>query len=222
MCDDGKATACINGNGKRIRSWVLFAAGLAVTVLAGRWAQGLYSQSEFVHFCVNFPTVPGAETLTRDELGGPWARIPDDKWEGYPPGGLLAWGREGAIVVDLGRQGFVKRLIQPNDVTLSTHWLRNVGTRPYRIRLELDMCGMPLEWETFERHWDDQAKESSRDIHPRARFNMDWHITIPPELRDAELICDGGLRVIDAHADELLTFLPIRIIDSGKGPNGDR
>ncbi len=43
---------------------------------------------------------------------------------------------------------------------------------------------------------------------------MDWFFTIPPEQREQEMICDGELRVIDADSDELLTDLPVQIVNS--------
>jgi hypothetical protein len=196
---------------------ILFLAATAITILAGRWAEGLFTVSEFVHFSVNFPTVQGKETAARERIGGPWAMIPESEWRGYPAGGILAWGREGEIRVDMGKQAWIKRLVQPRDLTLSTHWLRNVGTRPYRIQLEIDMCGLPLAWETFERHWNPQTHSALRMLEPGQLFNMDWHLTIPPERFHQPLICAGSLRVRDAENQELLTLLPITIVNSRPG-----
>ncbi len=199
---------------KRARPLLIFSIACLLTVLAGRWAQGLFIVSEFVHFSINFPTAPGHDTRTREQIGGPWAMLDDDEWEGVPAGGLIVWGREGEIVVDLGQQGVIKRTVQSHDVTLSTHWLRNVGTKPYAIGLAVDMCGLPVEWETFEVSWDEHKKVSTRVIDPGAFFNMDWHVTVPADQRDAKTICNGGVKVTDADTGELLTFFPISLINS--------
>jgi hypothetical protein len=43
---------------------------------------------------------------------------------------------------------------------------------------------------------------------------MDWFITIPRTQRSQARICDGILRVYDADTDNLLTELPIHIVNS--------
>ena len=101
------------------------------------------------------------------------------------------------------------------DSSISSHWLRNVGTQPYRIRLEMDMCDLEMEWLTFERAWDQAAQSSTRHIEPGDTFNMDWFFTIPDGQRSQAVICDGELRVLDAETGDLLTDLPVRIVNSG-------
>jgi hypothetical protein len=197
------------------QNWFLGIAGLLFAIVFGRWAQSLFSQAELVHFSVNFPSDGRAETMSCCDLGGPWARDRDPDWSDYPAGGLLAYGEEGALVVDVGKQGVLKRILQPDFLSISTHWLRNVGTQPYQIRLEMDMCGLDLEWVTFERDWDPLAKTSTRMIDPGDTFNMDWYFKIPPELRQQAIVCEGQLRVSDAQTETLLTALPIKILNSG-------
>lgn len=195
-------------------TWVLALGGALSAVLFGRWAQSLFTVSELVHFSVNFPSDGRAETMSCCDLGGPWARDRDPDWNAYAAGGVLTWGEEGGIVVDVGRQGLLKRTLQPNLLSLSTHWLRNVGTQPYHIRLDMDLCGMDLEWETFERDWDPATQTSTRAIEPGDTFNMDWYFRVSPEDRDRSVVCAGQLRVYDADTQSLLTELPIQIINS--------
>jgi len=201
------------------KSWILFIASCLATVLAGWWAMRLVQTSECVHFNVNFPTQGNEKVLSREELGGPWTRLPAEKWTGYPPGGHLVWGREGEVRVDIGRQGFLKRILQPWDVTIGTHWLRNVGVAPRKIGLELDMCGMPVAWDTFEREWDKNRHASTREIPPGKTFNMDWHFRIPVERRNRNQVCQGGLKIFDAGTDRLLAFLPITLLNSRVQPS---
>ncbi len=186
----------------------------ALTVIAGRWALGLAKISELVHFSVNFPTEPGIEVMSLQELGGPWTRMPEAEWPGYPKGGLIAWGMENEIVFDIGKQGLIKRLVQHDYISISSHWTRNVGVKPYTIKLELDMCGLDLEWDTFEKYWDQKTQSSTRQIMPKQLFNMDWRIRIPEQMLDKKKICQGELRVLDAQTQQLLTALPIVIINS--------
>ena len=152
--------------------------------------------------------------MSRDKLGGPWSRIAEEQWSCCPVGGVLTWGTEGKVVVDVGNQGWLKQTLQPDFVSISTHWIRNVGQQPYQIRLDMDLCGMDLEWETFEANWDQATKTSTRFIQPGEVFNMDWYFHIPVEYRDRSTICEGKLAIFDAQSQDLLTELPINIINS--------
>jgi len=199
---------------RRTTNWALALLGLAFAVGFGLWAQSLFVKSELVHFSVNFPSDGRAETMSCCDLGGPWARDRDPDWNDYAAGGVLAYGEEGAIVIDVGQQGLLKRTLQPNYLSISTHWLRNVGTQPYQIKLAMDMCDWDLQWVTFERDWDVEAKVSTRFIDPGDSYNMDWFFTIPAEQRAQATICEGQLDVYDAETDDLLTALPIKIVNS--------
>ena len=199
---------------KRTTKWALALLGLAFALAFGLWARSLFGMSELVHFSVNFPSDGRAETMSCCDLGGPWARDRDPEWNDYAAGGVLAYGEEGAIVIDVGQQGLIKRTLQPNYLSISTHWLRNVGTQPYQIKLSMDMCGWDLQWVTFERDWDPETRVSTRFIDPGASYNMDWFFTIPRDQRDQATVCEGQLDVYDATTDDLLTHLPIKIVNS--------
>jgi hypothetical protein len=199
---------------KRVGTYSLALLGFAFALGFGKWAQSLFTKSELMHFSVNFPSEGRAEAMSCCNVGGPWARDYGDDWSDYPEGGLLAYGEEGALVVDMGQQGFLKRTLQPNYISISSHWLRNVGTKPYRIRLEMDMCDLEMEWLTFEADWDQATQSSTRYIPTGDTFNMDWFFRIPSEQRNQSVICDGELRVIDADTSTLLTDLPVRIVNS--------
>lgn len=201
-------------NPTRKKLWITVVLAFSVAVFAGRWGKGLFTESEYVHFSINFPTQPGFEALPRSSLQSPWARIPDDQWNGYPSGGLIVWGQEGSITVDIGRQGWIKDLLQPWNILLSTHWLRNIGTNSRRIRIDFDPCGMPTTWLTFERNFDNSTNETTRLIEPGATFNMDWSITVPETRRNQRIICDTEIRIYDADSDDLLTVFPISIRNS--------
>ncbi len=199
---------------KRIGLWSLALVGFLFAIGFGKWAQSLFTKSELMHFSVNFPSEGRAETMSCCNVGGPWAREHDAEWNDYPEGGLLAYGEEGALVVDVGQQGLIKRTLQPNFISISSHWLRNVGTQPYRIRIEMDMCDLETEWLTFEAAWDQATQSSTRYIEPGDTFNMDWFFRIPPKERNQSVVCDGELRIIDADSQTLLTDLPVKIVNS--------
>jgi len=199
---------------KRFGTYSLALLGFVFAIGFGKWAQSLFTKSELMHFSVNFPSEGRAEAMSCCDVGGPWARSYGDDWNDYPEGGLLAYGEEGALVVDVGQQGLLKRTLQPNFISISSHWLRNVGTQPYRIRLEMDMCDLEMEWLTFERDWDQATQTSTRYIEAGDTYNMDWFFRISPAQRSQSLICDGELRIIDADSDTVLTDLPVKIVNS--------
>lgn len=199
---------------KRLGIYSLALVGFLFAIGFGKWAQSLFTKSELMHFSVNFPSKGRAQTMSCCDVGGPWARTYGDDWNDYPEGGLLAYGEEGALVVDVGQQGLLKQTLQPNLISISSHWLRNVGTQPYRIRLEMEMCELEMNWLTFERDWDQAAQTSTRYIEPGDTYNMDWFFKIPPGQRNQSMICDGELRVIDADSDMILTNLPVQIVNS--------
>ena len=199
---------------KRIGLWSLALLGFGFAIGFGLWSQSLFTKSELMHFSVNFPSEGRAETMSCCNVGGPWAREHGDDWNDYPAGGLLAYGDEGALVVDVGQQGLIKRTLQPGLISISSHWLRNVGTQPYRIRLEMDMCELDMEWLTFEANWDQETQASTRLIEPGDTFSMDWFFHIPAEQRNQEIVCAGELRIIDADTGNLLTDLPVKIVNS--------
>lgn len=199
----------------RLWTWVLAVAGFAFAIAFGKWAQSLFTQSEVIHFSVNYPSAgSSAQRMSCCNLGGPWVRDRDADWNEYASGGVLTWGEEGEIAFDVGKQGWIKQLLQPNYITISSHWMRNVGTQPYIIRLDMDMCGMDTAWKTHERDWDPVTKTSTRAIEPGDGYNMDWYFRVPSELRANPVVCDGLLTVYDAETDERLTELPIRILNS--------
>jgi len=203
-----------------VKSYTAFFLGLFGFLFAGfigLWSKSLFTQSESIHFSVNFPAGLGvkvSETMPCCDLGGPWANIPSQEWSGYPSGGVLVWGREGCVLLDVGREGFLKRTFQPRMINLSTHWLRNVGTQPYQIRLQMDLCGIEAEWQTHESAWDLATKTTTREIEPGEVFNMDWNFNIPPEMWDQKVICEGQLTVFDAQSGKALTELPVTLINS--------
>ena len=209
----------------RRKPLIVFVVSCLITILAGWWVMRLLMSAEYVHFNANFPVNGKEQTLSLDQVGGPWTMLEEGEWKGYAPGGLMVWGREGEVKVDVGGQGILKRIVQPWDVTIATYWIRNVGLKPRKVRLDLDMCGMPVKWVTFEREWDPAGHRTTREIKPAKTYCMDWHIRVPEERRNQKQICRGGLKIFDADTGSQLTYLPITIensrVDNQPGRGGD-
>lgn len=196
---------------------LLGAAGLLFAGFIGLWSKSLFTISESVHISVNFPTskdTAAGEKLDCCDLGSPWERAFGAKWNDYPAGGMLTWGTEGQVLIDVGQEGWLKRTLQPRFFNLSSHWIRNVGVKPYKIRLEMTLCDFELEWETPEAEWDQATQSSTRYIDPGKTFNMDWYFNIPPEAMQQAIVCQGQLEVFDAETGDSLSILPIAILNS--------
>ena len=192
-------------------------AGVLFASAIGLWSKSLFTISESVHFSVNFPAgenVPAGEKMSCCDLGTPWERAFGSEWKDYPPGGVLVWGTEGQLLIDIGQEGWLKRTLQPNFINLSSHWIRNVGMKPYKIRLDMDLCDFDLEWETFEANWDQVTQSSTRYIQPGKGFNMDWYFKVPPEAMQQNVVCRGKLEVFDADTGKSLSILPITMLNS--------
>ena len=94
------------------------------------------------------------------------------------------------VVIDTGQQGFLKRALQPNYLSISSHWLRNGGTRPYRIRLDMEMCGWDLKWVTSFANYTAFGKVYQHNANGGGRQKMN-------EIMGEALDCDTA-RVYDA------------------------
>ena len=181
---------------KVVDRWLLFTGGLAIAASIGLWSKSLFTISESIHFSVNFPAgenIRSGETMNCCDLGSPWERAFGSEWNNYPAGGVLVWGTEGQVLVDVGQEGWLKKFTQPHFLNLSSHWVRNVGVKPYKVHMQMDLCNFEMEWETPEADWNQKTHTTTRYIEPGKTFNMDWYIHIPPENFDQHIICTGKL-----------------------------
>ena len=195
----------------------LLIGGFLFAAFIGLWSKSLFTISESVHFSVNFPAgehIAAGEKMDCCDLGSPWERAFGSEWNDYPAGGVLVWGTEGQVLIDVGQEGWLKRTLQPRFFNLSSHWVRNVGVKPYKIRMAMDLCDFELEWETPEANWDQASLTTTRYIQPGKTFNMDWYFHIPPEAMGQKVVCEGELEIFDAETDDSLSVLPITILNT--------
>ncbi len=175
---------------KKCQPILTFIAALFLALLFGHYRQTL-SQAESVHFSLNFP----AKTVKE-------------------AGGLGPRGHEGIVFVNLTRVGIFKRLIQPDVVNISSHWIKNVSKRPIRIKIRLVNCDFPVYVSTPEKSWNDSAKTFERKINPGEMISMDWNIVLPSEVLQKRVILNSAVEVIDAEAGQQISYLPIKIINT--------
>jgi len=186
----------------KVQRWhrvVLFCLAMTAAFALGGW-RGTMSDAESVHFAVNYPA-------TGEDMGGPGAM-----------------GATGSVVVNVGNTGFIKAALQPNVVNLSSHWVKNVGDEPRRIRVAAEGFEYPIRWDSLDRDWDEETHSVSRPLDPDEAITVDWYVTLPrPFPAETYTLDKGQFTVYDADTGERLTALPIAIVNSdfGAAKGGD-
>lgn len=166
-----------------------FAFTLAVVAALGLGAcRATMTDGEAVHYSLNFPA------------------------RGYAAGGIGVSSKEGHLIVNLANTGLIKRILQPNVVNLSSHWVKNVGDRPRRVRFEAEGMPYPLKWASLERSWDERTRSIGRVLAPGDTVTVDWYVTLPDPLPPGDVLVDSRIVVYDADSGERLTALPIRFV----------
>jgi hypothetical protein len=177
---------------RRTQAILWFIITVAIVFGVGFYRDAI-GDGESVHFSVNYPA------------------------KGPAAGGVGAMGEEGYIVVNVAHTGLLKKVVQPNVVNLSTHWLKNVGDEPRKIRLELEGVPYPVRWESTERTWNEEDHSIGRELPPQSNATVDWFITLPKPLPPGDTIVDGAIVVYDAETDEKLTTFPVFVVRNEAG-----
>jgi hypothetical protein len=169
------------------KNLLLFVCAMAVAFGLGAYRNTM-GDAESVHYSLNFPA------------------------RGFAAGGEGAMGKSGHVIVNLGNTGLIKRLLQPNEVNLSSHWVKNIGSASRRIRLEAEGVQYPLKWSSIDKSFDEATRTIERPLQPGEAVTVDWELTLPRPLPEG-LIVDSRIVVYDADTGDRLTAMPIRIVN---------
>ncbi|MBP1929487.1 hypothetical protein J2741_002034 [Methanolinea mesophila] len=156
-----------------------------------------FGKSEMVHFKVAVPGgVISKSTIVRGG-GAPIEMAP--------------------IMIDLQQRGNLKKVLNPDIEGISTHTITNVGKTPVRIRVELVNISIPVRWEmSANLPYDPDTRTFLEPLPPGesvGNLGIDWFFQIPGDRLYNEVVCEGGLLFSDADSGEMLTFLPITIVN---------
>jgi len=208
FADDNARLSWISGNtggkgGQMNRMAVIGAVAIfLITLGAGVYAQG-YGQAEMFHFRVAVPAGTIVNSTTIRGAGAPVAMAP--------------------IIIDLQQRGLPRYVVRPDLEAISTHTITNVGKKPVRIRMELTNLDFPVEWDINANHpYDPASRTFTEPLLPGQsikNLGADWFFYIPAERLHDPVVYNGGLKLTDADTGELLTFLPIQIVN-GKAAAG--
>ena len=170
----------------------LFVLGSGLALLAGFYAR-VYTATEFPHFNLSFPGR-----------------------KGIPVGGVGARGREGRLVVDIAGMSTLKKLLQPGDLAISTHWLKNEDERSHRLWVELEKPPFEVSFSSLDKDFDEETGFFKRRVKPGEMVMLDFQVKIPPKLRFFKpVIYEGSLIVKDADSGRELVRFPIKILNKG-------
>jgi len=183
---------------------ISFIIAMLITLYSSVYARDL-SKSEIVHFWIAVPAGNITEPITIRKAGLPPIKM-------------------APLVIDLDQRGILKKILNPNTEAISTHWIYNIGKKPIRIKLELIEANYPIRWEV-KAAWpyDPETRTFTKPLPPGMgipKLSIDWIFEIPNYYMDEKVIYDGGLLVIDADTNELLTFIPIKLIRGGISQGG--
>lgn len=179
--------------------WKVPVSGFLVfllTIGAGVYAQE-YGKAEMVHFRVAVPADTIREPTMVNGAGRPVAMAP--------------------ITINLAGRGLLKMIFNGAIEGISTHGIVNVGKKPVRVRMEMVNTTVPVRWEVSANHaYDAETRTFTDPLLPGnsiANLAIDWYFEIPQKNLYDPVVYEGGLRFTDADTGELLTFLPIRIVN---------
>jgi hypothetical protein len=118
------------------------------------------------------------------------------------------------VVLRYGEGGILHSLISPHTLG-GTLGLTNTN-KPVKVRLELADVpeGLAVHWESSNTaDFNPETKSVDRTLRPGDSISVHHTFFVGETLRGKNVIYRGGLRVIDADSDEVLLFVPIRIIN---------
>jgi len=119
-------------------------------------------------------------------------------------------------IVDLARFGALKETIQPWRIRVYVR-VENAADRPYKVRVELDGCQLPISWYARDYTWNEARRALEKPLPPGKRFGIYLFVAVPKELRERSRLCDGVLRALDDDTGALLATIRLQIVNSSRG-----
>lgn len=146
---------------------------------------------------------------------------------GKPSAGPSAKALTGSISVPLDGAGFVKRILQPNVIEVSSHGVRNVGSTPRRIRFETTgfdataTAPVTMEWHSRDLAWNPDTHEIERDLAPGQAVDFGLTVTLPDPLPAIAVPLQGVILVKDVSTNQVLSELDVKFERAGFPAGGD-
>lgn len=139
------------------------------------------------------------------------------------------------VVLDLAKQSWPKKLLQPGKVTIYTGHgpmgIRNVGKEPLFIQVLLTEFPDEVHLEMDGIEYDEETFAFKNALQPGQLFKMDLSVDIPKEYRTKLIGFTAEIQFINQKDQSLINSIPVHVVNSNYGdpyeklginPNSDK
>ncbi|WP_318508822.1 hypothetical protein [Bacillus sp. T3] len=125
------------------------------------------------------------------------------------------------IVLDLAKQGWPKKLIQPGLVQISNGHgpmgIQNISNEDLYVQVSLKNFPGEVELDIPEMEYDKETNALIQPLKPEQFFKVDLAVEIPKEYRNKLVGFSGAIQFINQKDQSLLSSIPIHIVNSDYG-----
>ncbi len=208
-----------------------FALGLGVAV-AGSFMTGAVKEKAFTTLVGKAPGMTGGTEAGLAGAGHDHGGEPASHDGGRPNGagrargegyggakklGKAEKGDKEVLIVDLGKQGPVKRLFQPWVQRISVS-VKNELREARRLAVAVEGCdGLRWRSHVYDVNWDAAASAFRTPVPAGKSFTVSLVTSIPESLRERPVVCRGRIEARDADDGRVLVSAPLEILNSRAG-----
>lgn len=125
------------------------------------------------------------------------------------------------IVLDLAKQGWPKKLIQPGLVSISNGHgpmgIQNTSTEDLSVQIMLKGFPGEVELEIPEMEYDHKTYALKQPLKPEQVFKIDLAVEVPKKYRDQLVGFSGEIQFINQKDQSILSSIPVHIVNSDYG-----
>lgn len=125
------------------------------------------------------------------------------------------------IVLDLAKQGWPKKLVQPGLVQISNGHgpmgIQNISNQDLYVQVSLKSFPGEVELEIPELEYDKETYAFMKPLKAEQVFKVDLAVEIPKEYRNKLVGFSGVIQFINQKDQSLLSSIPVHIVNSEFG-----
>lgn len=125
------------------------------------------------------------------------------------------------IVLDLAKQGWPKKIVQPGFVQISTGHgpmgIQNVGDKALFVQVSLKGFPGDVELDMPDVDYDADSLTIKGPLQPQQLFKMDLAVEVPKDYRDKLIGFSGEIQFLNQKDKSLLSSIPVHIVNSEYG-----
>lgn len=116
------------------------------------------------------------------------------------------------VTVDLAAFGGLKKTLQPWHFRIFVS-VANKTAGPRRVGVRVEGCALFFDWVVRDYTWEADARAVAEPIPPGGKLTLYLFTEVPEELRGQPIYCDGRIVAFAPETGELLTALPLRVVN---------